>query len=197
MFKYILFFVLLVSTKCVGQEIGTFDHDTTCTVLKLTKKCGSFKERKRMDTYSPNGFYIYLNYCYNFSYRGNDKYFMSRVIKISKDSIWLTSDFNETMASVNKHTYDTAKIGIDELEKIKFIRDQFLNIREKINLKDFDKQLVTTSKCYESPIAIALLNSPKENTNCFAYCAGSNIYYCYEEKGKIYASNKIYYGDGK
>ncbi|RYD74043.1 MAG: hypothetical protein EOP53_19035 [Sphingobacteriales bacterium] len=107
---------IFCSSFLYGQNgVGTFEGDSSCYALKFVKKGRNFKERLRMDTYSKSGFYMYENYFYHMRWKGSERYHLSKIIKLSKDSMQLTTAFNEAAAAKAGNSYDTVSIPVYSL----------------------------------------------------------------------------------
>jgi hypothetical protein len=138
-------FLIILLSSLVGSTITYSQNNDSCYVLLSLKKNNDLKITSQMGTLSKNGIFFYQGEHITILFKDNRKVGMGELIKISKDSLLITTGYN---INVN---VDTVSYSIAQIKKIfyngwgmKYTRYNFTSYKLK-------------GDCYSSDIA-----TPKE-----------------------------------
>lgn len=186
--------------------------DSSCNAVRVLKNGSLFKERKRMNTFSKNGFFLYKNFLYNLEFYDDVKIF-GRIIDILNDSIYITNSFNNSIATRKNINFDTLKYSIKQIKTLHLTTERIFGYTREIKLRNYTLTMVKNPCCTDTSRAIirtesidfsksdTLLHSKKiiiklntsgtrtdkeMTTICYPYLTNNGIALIYELEGLLY-----------
>jgi hypothetical protein len=147
------------------------------------------KKGKQITDYTPakptkSGFIIRMEAVYDLEFSDDKRYKTGVVKAITKDSITITSTFNEKCAAYEGRKFELISYPLHAIKTVRFVNDRSLGIYEKKKIDD-DYELIvkTVDKAKMCP---AVLTFPKRNNEvkvCHYYLTSQGYDILYETDG--------------
>lgn len=149
------------------------------------------KKGKQITDYAPtkptrSGFIIRMEAVYDLEFSDKKRYRTGIVKAISKDSITITSTFNEKCAAYEGRKFELISYPIQSIKTVRFINDRSLGMYDKKKIDDDYELIVKTVE--KAKMCPAVLTFPKRNNEtkiCHYYLTSQGYDILFETNGVL------------
>jgi len=193
--KYFLIITVLLGLDCFAQNDtipgeAEYRKHYDCRYEKgnilLVQKKGKVLDYKKDRALTKNGFVIRMEAIYDLEFT-DGKRFRSGVIKnITKDSISITSTFNQKCAEYEGIKYETFTYPIKSIKKARFMNDSALGIFVKKNIEDdYELIVMEVDKAKMCPAVLTFTKRNNEVKVCHYYLTQQGWSILFETNGYL------------